>query len=255
MIISKYDKTRWSNIVDQLSWSFIKGNMYLIILSIPYWGISSLIIYFLIFCRAKVEYFTHRFFITVLLFMISFMFENYTWLTFLSSFEAFRWTLILLPELSRTLVNKIKLDRDTSVETLGTRLLRCSKKIPIDGMAASYDIFKSFQGFIRGDDSEAWSDLLYTDLLVYLNDLENLPTGINKDTLFIIMDNKIIVVWMIGMTVIDNKLQLNKSIECTMCKTNQLHTYKMNCNHDLCLQCILHLCKNKDSCNYCLEKI
>jgi len=195
MIKGKYNEIVWSNTVDIFAWMMIRNRLLLILLSIAYYGMESLLIYVLIGMRSRIENFQYRSFLTVIMLVIA---TQYYWLIYLISIETLRFVIIGLPHILRFIHQNFKMKRNPAIETFIIRLFKKMLENNDDIFETAPIIIHMLNDLYNGVDNGKIDNNLYWDVNNNIDNLEETLICIEDKKIYIILDEHILILWFIG---------------------------------------------------------
>lgn len=261
MIIIKYDEFRWSEYIDRIVWENSKTQFSLIICFSLVYGnhIGIIFIMSLLYMRTIMKSWIERCMLTFLILFAAFYTSNHIYICYIMMYEILRLVIILLPELSRTLIRYIEIENyklDPSLETLICRVydsVKILKDNPINGALIMVD---NIEKYCKNEVKECIPEYIKTDIYKLLKDVENIKIAYNEKGIVVNIIGKLILINQNGIKTYKNKLKLhNKQIICNICINKKNNMYITDCNHNLCEECIYNLIIVSNKCPYCRREI
>jgi len=219
MIINRYDDFRWSRFVDNIAWIGIRDKLsFMVIISTLYGHYLNIFLFIiLLWSRTKLDYFSHRVGITIILFLLTIYDNNILYLVYLTMYEFERFIIIIFPELLRTIIEKVKKDKYMMSEPIQTLINRCYKSIIVityDFNKGIIELFSAFNKFINiNDGSEPIPVDTVKEIVSILANMEKLSIGYCNQGIVIILVEKILIIGHLSIRLGKNRIVSNLS-EC-----------------------------------------
>jgi len=239
-----YENLKKSNLIDKLSWDIVRNKLNIILLfSNLYWGITSNIIYLLIWLRSIVLSFNNRLALTVCIIIVNIAYLNPYLLSYILGFELFRIIIYFIPDIIRyiylqigiTLENKY---RNKNLESLISEIyysLYLSKNISIFNKIILF--LKIINKYISNDSSLAWTDETYSEVINYFINIDTNSSFIidyNNISIYIKLSTKIIYIWFNGVYIIDTPMVNDSDIRCKECNNHNNNMIDITNNKEYC---------------------
>lgn len=254
MHLITYRDLRWTTIFDQMIWKTMNRKSMILLLALSTWGWSTLFLYSLFYFRTLTVYFTHRMFLTGLMFFITWLYNNQPIFTYLCVSELLRLMFIFSPDIIQTF--RRDFSRDLIVETLFQRLYKIYT-IGFGNLAQSGVLFGiAIQGLIQKDKSEPWSDDFVAEVKHIYDHIEDIKVGYVDNIIVFLLQHQTWLIWLVGLQRIKQKF-FQGDINCPVCMENQKNValYQPICGHNICAQCIVKWTVVQPTCPICRARL
>ncbi len=262
MNIIKFDNFRWSTYIDKISRDELRSNISLVFILSTFYGhyINIMAFMVLLLIRPKFEDFIYRMIITLILLLITLLDSNYFYFFYTIYFEILRLIIIILPELVRTIIQKINKDKykmDKSIETLIHKTFKSFDVFENNFEEGASYLMTTIKNYITvKDQSDPIKDEVKRNIITNFSNLENMLVVSNENGISIFLDKNIVMLGFLQFKVFENKLTISeKKIICPICLEHKSEYYATNCKHSICIECSLRWFLKARTCPLCRMKI